>query len=237
MKPKYRHIALLALVVALCASCAPKAPAQATYHLAPEYCPYDDRVVQFNGDSVGAGYAHQVRLPEYSLFNASQGAGTWTISDQVPLISTRVKQWIDECGVPGAVVIEGGFIDLTRAVSIETLRDEVLALSEWLEERGVPTIWVAIHPIPRVSNYMVIQENRIAYNEWLTTSGEPWGTTVDCTEAMEQPEVPGTLHRSFWSQIDIWGNFDGIHPNTAGYQAMARCVEPVIREVVGTPTP
>jgi lysophospholipase L1-like esterase len=232
---KARHAVLAALVLALCAACAPKPPAQPTYHLAPEYCPYDSRMVQFNGDSVGAGYAHQVRLPEYSLFNASQGAGTWTISDQVPTITTRVQQWIDQCGVPGAVVIEGGFIDLTRAVSLETLQGVVLELSDWLEARGVPTIWVAVHPIPYTSNYMAIQENRIAYNDWLTSSEELWGTAVDCTPAMEQPERPGTLHRSFWSQIDIWGNFDGIHPNTAGYEAMARCVEPVIREVVGTP--
>ncbi len=232
---KARHAVLAALVLALCAACAPAAPTQPIYHLAPEHCPYDARSVQFNGDSVGAGYAFQMRLPEYSLFNASQGGGTWTMTTEVPTIATRVRQWIDQCGAPAAVVIEGGVIDLVRAVSLETIQQAVLEMSDWLEARGIPTIWVAVHPMPYTSSHMAFQENRIAYNDWLMTTEELWGTTVDCTPAMEQPERPGTLHRAYWHELDLFGNYDGTHPNEAGYKAMARCVEPVVRAVVGTP--
>ncbi len=237
---KLRPAVLAVMVAASAVACGtpPRATAP-TYSVTPEYCPYDDRLVQFNGDSVGASYAHRVRLPEYSVFNASQGGAGWVFDDVVATIPSRVRQWIDQCGVPGAVVIEGGINDLTHAVAVEEMQAEVRALSAWLAERDVPTVWLAIHPMPITGNYWFVQEQRLAYNEWLTTSGELWGATVDCTPALEAPDEPDSLRRSFWSYLDVWGTPDGNHMNADGYEAMARCVEPVVSEVLGPvdPTP
>jgi lysophospholipase L1-like esterase len=230
------RILLVAVAVAFAsASCTQGPPRTPTYNMAPEYCPYDSKMVQFNGDSIGAGFAHAVSLPEeYSKFEAAQGAATWTIDVQVPLISTRVKQWIEQCGKPGVVVIQGGIIDLTRGVALDQLQGVITELSGWLEARDIPTIWLAIHPMPSVSNYQVINPARIEYNAWLTGPGAVWGTAIDCTEAMQDPAVPGTLNLAFWDPVDIFGTPDGLHPNAAGYEVMAACVEPTILDVLGS---
>lgn len=199
----------------------------------PASCPYEEGSVQSNGDSVGFGYAARLRLPApYSLFNAAQGASAWTISIQVPSIGTRVKEWIERCGTPAVVVVQGGVIDVTRSLPIESMIAEVSELSDWLEARGVPTVWVGVNPFPHVSPYMAKDARRVAYNEWLTTPGNVWGDAVDCTTALEDPARPGTLAPAFWNVIDLEGNPDGIHPNNAGYHAMAGCVRPVVLDVL-----
>jgi len=226
------------LLVVVCAfavsACGPDAPAVVIYNVAPEYCPYDAASVQFNGDSVGAGYARELRLPAgYSKFEAAQGAATWTIDVQVPTIATRVKQWIEQCGNPGAVVIEGGIIDISRSIALDHLQGVITELSDWLEARGIPTVWVALHPLPSVSSYRVFEDARLEYNAWLTSPGAVWGTAVDCTEALQDPAQPGALHPGFWTPIDVFNTPDGIHPNHEGYVAMAECVRPAVLAALG----
>ena len=231
---KIRMAVLAAVVVACAVACGPQPPRSSapSYGVTPEYCPYDDRIVQFNGDSVGVHTAARLHLPEYSVFNAAQGGAGWVFDDVASTIPSRVRQWIDQCGVPGVVVIEGGINDLTHAIAVEELQAEVRALSDWLEARGVPTIWVAVHPMAFPSAYWFVQDNRVAYNEWLLTSDEVWGTTVDCTAVLEDPSQPDSLRSAFFTYLDIWGNVDGIHMNGDGYDALARCLEPEIRAVM-----
>lgn len=227
--------AVTAVIVVIAGACtsAPVPPGELPYGGTPEYCPYDDLVVQSNGDSIGVGYTNMMRLPEqYSLFNAAQGAATFTLSFTVPLISERVQQWIEQCGNPGVVVIEGGIIDLTYGVPLEAIQAAVTELSDWLEARGVPTVWLGIHPFPRVSPYMAHDANRQAYNEWLTTPGNVWGSAVDCTPVLEDPANPGTMNPAFWKIVDLFGSPDGLHPNTAGYTTMAECVKPLILDAL-----
>ena len=111
------------------------------------------------------------------------------------------------------------------------MQAEALALDEWLRARDVPTIWVAIHPMAFPSAYWFVQENRVAYNEWLLTSGEVSGTKVDCTAALEDPARPDALRPTFFTYLDLF-NIDGIHMNADGYDALARCLEPEIRAVM-----
>ncbi len=216
----------------------PTSTSTPSYQAAPEYCPYDERTVQFNGDSVGAHVGARLALPEYSVFNAAQGGAGWVFDDVVATIPSRVRQWIQQCGVPGVVVVEGGINDLTHAVAVSEMQDEVRALSDWLEAREVPTIWVAVQPMAADSAYWFVQERRVEYNQWLLGTGELWGTAVDCTSALEDPSEPDALRSEFFTYLDIWGTVDGIHMNDAGYTAMARCLEPEIRAVMtGTATP
>lgn len=229
-------IVLMSLVamVAVASACTPAPPQEPTYFGTPEYCPYDDAVVQSNGDSIGAGYTHMLRLPEgLSLFNAAQGSSTLTLSLRVPVIGDRVKEWVERCGNPGVVVVQGGIIDLTFGVPVETMQAAVLELSAWLEARGIPTVWLGIHPFPHVSPYMAHDPRRVAYNEWLTTPGNLWGSAVDCTPVLQDPARPGTMNPAYWKIVDLFGSPDGLHPNTAGYTAMAECVKPLILDALG----
>lgn len=228
-------VAFVAILAAVGAGCtpAPVPPGELPYGGTPEYCPYDDLVVQSHGDSIGVGYTNMMRLPDqYSLFNAAQGASTFTLSYSVPLISERVHQWVEQCGNPGVVVIEGGIIDLTLGVPLEAIQAAVTELSDWLEARGIPTVWMGIHPFPRVSPYMAGNSIRQAYNEWLTTPGNVWGDAVDCSPVLQDPANPGTMNPAYWKIVDLFGSPDGLHPNTAGYITMAECVKPLILDAL-----
>lgn len=226
-------IASLAILATACTTPSSVPPGPLPYGGTPEYCPYDDLVVQTNGDSIGVGFTNMMRLPEeYSVFNAAQGAATFTLSFTVPLISERVKEWVDKCGNPGVVVIQGGIIDLTYGVPIESIQAAVIELSDWLEARGIPTVWLGIHPFPRVSPYMAHNGTRQVYNEWLTTPGNVWGTAVDCTPVLQDPANPGTMSPAYWKIVDLFGSPDGLHPNTAGYTAMAECTKPLILDAL-----
>ena len=112
------------------------------------------------------------------------------------------------------------------------MQDEVRALSDWLEAREVPTLWVAVQPIAKDSAYWFVQEQRVAYNDWLLGTDELWGSAVGCTSVLEDPSEPDSLRSEFFTYLDIWGNVDGIHMNDAGYHAMARCLEPEIRGIM-----
>lgn len=222
-------VAVCGLAAAACAPAAPSGPAFGT----PEYCPYDQLVVQSNGDSIGVGYTHMMRLPEqYSLFNAAQGASTFTISATVPVIGDRVKEWVDRCGAPGVVIVQGGIIDLTYGVPVASIEAAVTELSDWLAARDIPTVWLGVHPFPHVSPYIVHDPARRAYNEWLTTPGNVHGVAVDCTPVLEDPARPGTMSPAYWKIVDLLGNPDGLHPNTAGYTAMAECVVPLVLDAL-----
>lgn len=235
---KLRTAALAALVIASCVACQtpPRSTGPPSYdRVTPPYCPFDDKIVQFNGDSIGVHYSSRVQLPEHTVFNAAQPASAWVWDDVVVTLSTRIQQWIDQCGAPAAVVLQGGINDLTHGVPFEEMTAEVQRMSDWLEERGVPTVWVALHPMPSASRQWHVQDSRIAYNEWLT-SADLWGHAVDCTPSLEHPGQPGSLHRSFWTYADLT-NVDGVHMNRAGYETMARCVEPVIQQAIESATP
>jgi lysophospholipase L1-like esterase len=222
------------IVLATLVACGPTVPPQPGNPAEPEHCPYEPSSVQSNGDSVGFGYAARLRLPApYTLFNAAQGASSWTITTQVPSIASRVRESIERCGVPGALIIEGGVIDVTRSMPMEDVFAVVSELSAWLAEREVPTVWVPVNPFPSVSPYYVGKESRrLAYNAWLATEGNVTGDVVDCEAALEDPARPGTLNPAFWSIVDLQGNPDGIHPNADGYRAMADCVRPVVLDVL-----
>jgi len=214
------------LVTAMLAGCT-TAPAENIYNTAPEYCPYDSEIVQLNGDSIGAGIARFIDLPGYSKFEAAQGASNWTRgSEEILTIPDRVKQWIDQCGVPGALWVEGGIGDIIAGIPVEDLKAVYTELSDWLEVRGVPTVWLGVTPFPGVSPYQAHNERRMEFNEWLTTPGNLWGTGIDCTWAVADPSAPDVMAPRYWKIVDLFGNPDGLHPNNDGYAALADCVEP-----------
>ena len=223
------------VTMAVVGGCTTPAPTEEVFYIAPEYCPYDSLIVQFNGDSLGAGISREVELPGYSKFEASQGASTYTIDVQVPTIATRVKQWIDQCGTPGALLVEGGIIDIVWPKPLSEIQAELTSLSDYLEARDVPTVWLGVTPFPGISDYQVHNPARIAFNDWLTTPGNLWGTGIDCTSAIADPAYPEVMAPRYWEIVDIFGTPDGLHPNHAGYVAIADCVEPHLLAALGAP--
>ncbi len=227
------------VVAALTGACTPPPVEQPNSSWGtPKYCPYDAQLVQSNGDSIGVGYTHMLRLPEqYTLFNAAVGASTLTLALKEPVIGDRVKEWIERCGNPGVVIVQGGIIDLTFGVPVESMQAAVTELSAWLEARGIPTVWLGIHPFPYVSPYRQHEDKRVEYNQWLTTPGNVWGQAIDCTPVLEDPTRPGAMDPDYWKIVDLFGSPDGLHPNTAGYTVMAECVKPLVLDALAPPAP
>ncbi|MDD9893899.1 MAG: GDSL-type esterase/lipase family protein [Gammaproteobacteria bacterium] len=59
--------------------------------------------------------------------------------------------------------------------------------------------------------------NRAAVNEWIRTSGVPDGV-VDFKACLEDPDNPGVM-------LPAYDSGDRLHPNPAGYEAMAACID------------
>jgi hypothetical protein len=222
--------AALMVTAAVASACttAPKATAGP-----PPPCPSTPEVIQFHGDSLGAHVPRYLDVPGAIVVNRSESRSGFTYDlpedpakglPAVASIPHTVRRWIEECGRPGLVVIQGGINDLAGAVRKATdLQAAVMELSDYLREIDVPTVWLPIHPLSTAGNYMWVQPERQAFNEWLR-EGHVWGTVVDCNHVIEDPNVPDTLAPQYWWQIDIWGHIDGVHPNMAGYEAWGRCV-------------
>ncbi|CAN5492508.1 hypothetical protein BH10ACT3_BH10ACT3_13050 [soil metagenome] len=224
----------------LVASCQTTPPVVYT----PPECPYADNVIQFNGDSLGIHIPRYISAPPRTLANRSEPRSGFTYElayeperdlPPVPSIGESVKQWIDECGAPNLVIIQGGINDLAGAgASAAVIRAAVMELSDWLEARGIPTLWVAVHPLPVVGTYMWTQPQRQAFNTWLE-SGEVWGSTVNCSDAMSDPNAPDTMSPAYYWAVDIFGTKDGVHPNQEGYLAFGNCVAAAIPAALGEP--
>jgi hypothetical protein len=130
-------------------------------------CPYPAGTIQFMGDSLGFALAYNVSADGMFVANRAAGRSGFTYSipantaeglPAVPSIAEQTEKYITQCGDPDLVIIQGGINDLAGVgVSAATLEAAVMELSDWLEAAGIPTLWIAVHPIPRVSNYMWAQ--------------------------------------------------------------------------------
>jgi lysophospholipase L1-like esterase len=230
-----RRMAVLVIASLLSAPACTSAPVP---NPLPPPCPYPDSAVQFNGDSLGIHLSRFLDLAAgVTLVNVSEARSGFTYDlpaddvrnlPAVDRIATTVQSWIDRCGVPALVIVQGGVNDLAGARrSAEQVSTAVRELSDWLRDRDIPTLWVAMHPFARAGNYMWADPARRAFNTWLG-SGEVWGRVVDCTPQLEDPLVPGTLDPRFYEIVDLFGSVDGVHPNMDGYRVFARCISAAV---------
>ena len=65
-------------------------------------------------------------------------------------------------------------------------------------------------------------------NSWMTTPGNPYGTVADCGPAIESSPGSDVLATQFWNYTDWFGTIDLLHPNEAGFEAVADCIQPTI---------
>jgi lysophospholipase L1-like esterase len=128
---------------------------------------------------------------------------------------------LSQTGVRDVIVLEGindiGGAHDFNATAYESAYQQIVSQAH---ARGVRVIGGTLMPFKNaaVANYYTPQGDttRMQVNNWIRTSGAFDGV-VDFDKAMQSPSDPLTLNPSFDSG-------DHLHPNDAGYQAMANAV-------------
>jgi hypothetical protein len=97
--------------------------------------------------------------------------------------------------------------------------------------RGIKVIGATITPssgtnVPSLANYATAETNarRVAVNNFICTSGTFDGV-ADFSAATEDPGRPGYLRPEFVPNAAVGGGGDLLHPNRAGFLAMARSID------------
>jgi lysophospholipase L1-like esterase len=128
---------------------------------------------------------------------------------------------INDIGFPGAKLGEQYLADPEDKRTAEDLIDAYGRLISRAHARGVKLIGATITPFEGVlipGYYSESKEaTRRAVNEWIRTSGSFDGV-IDFDAVLRDPDHPSRLQPRFASR-------DHLHPNDAGYQAMADAVD------------
>ena len=224
MAQRIRALLLLCLVAGVSACTGVPNLAPPPYTAVPVTCPFD-RVLMFNGDSVASEWANATTLAGYEVFNAAHGASGY-VFELLPTIGERVRQWVELCGEPSAVILSGGGNDFGHGEYVSVVEAAATELAVWLRDRGIPTIWVTIYPFPeRSPAYPLFDSQRRAYNSWLRSGGPGWGTVVDLDPVMGGD----SLDPKFWTWASL--TIPDVHPNAAGYAAGASAITQGIEEM------
>jgi lysophospholipase L1-like esterase len=127
---------------------------------------------------------------------------------------------INDIGFPGAKLGGLYLADAADVRSAEELIDAYLQLISRAHARGVKLIGATITPFEGVDVPGYYSESkeatRQAVNKWIRTSGSFDGV-IDFDAVLRDPEHPSRLLPSLASK-------DHLHPNDAGYQAMADAI-------------
>ena len=132
-----------------------------------------------------------------------------------------VLEGINDIGFPGAQLAGESLADPADARTAEDLIDAYLQLISRAHAHGVKLIGATMTPFEGVDvpgYYSEAKEaTRQAVNKWIRTSGSFDGV-IDFDAVLRDPDHPSRLLPKFASK-------DHLHPNDAGYQAMADAVD------------
>ena len=135
-----------------------------------------------------------------------------------------VLEGINDIGFPGAQLAGQSLSDPADARSAEDLIDAYLQLISRAHAHGVKLIGATIGPFEGVDvpgYYSEVKEaTRQAVNKWIRSSGSFDGV-IDFDAVLRDPDHPSRLLPKFASK-------DHLHPNDAGYRAMADAVDLVL---------
>jgi acyl-CoA thioesterase-1 len=175
---------------------------------------YAHRIVTV-GDSITQGFADPNNWPY--LLKARLG-GDWEVINQgVGGYKTAdILNHIDSALAlnPHFVVILGGTNDLANgAVPLATIEDNIKAISTRVESSGAVPVLCTVTP----TNFNSTQRDSL--NTWITEYAHSKGyPLIDFYTALENPSNPGYANSTLVMS-------DGVHPTTAGYNAMANAID------------
>jgi lysophospholipase L1-like esterase len=123
-------------------------------------------------------------------------------------------------GVKWLMILEG-INDIGQGTRDPVTADELIAAQRQLIERahmhGIKVIGCTLTPYKGAAYYSDEGEaKRVALNNWILTSGA-YDATVDFDAATKDPNDPKQIRPDFNIR-------DHLHPNDAGYQAMADAI-------------
>jgi lysophospholipase L1-like esterase len=169
-------------------------------------------------------------VSDVGVVNAGIGGGRLLRDGLGPNLASRFER--DVLARPGVshAIVMIGVNDLgvqhreqqdspaARARLLEEMRDAQRQLAARARDSGVCLIGATISPYGASGYYRpgpANEEDRLAYNRWIRESGTFDGV-IDFDAALRDPAQPGRLLAAY--------DNDGLHPNMAGYKAMADAV-------------
>ena len=239
---KLRSAGQVMLVAALLmvAACAPGPTGPDAIASTRPYCPFDRKVVIYGGDSLVSKWPAYVTLPSDLVpYNTAKGGSMYSRNTSPDpafgTVGSRMLDDFDACGNDvGVAVISGGAVDLSWGVSAGEVITAIDALDEQLHARGIPTVFLTITPVSNATLWFPAHQNdRRAVNTWMTTPGNLYGTVVDCGPTLESSPGSDALAPKYWNYTDMLGTIDLLHPNEAGFAAVAACIQPTILTAAG----
>lgn len=122
---------------------------------------------------------------------------------------------------PQAVVVLAGVVDIFQNRSAEEVQANLAEIYRRLTERGIKIVACTVTPYAGMSPDAQARLDRL--NAWIKTYAAQQGFGFcDVFHAVENPARPYTLK----------GSPDGLHPDVAGYRAMAEVIEPALSGVL-----
>lgn len=188
-------------------SAAAISPAAASAHLLHAH-----RIVCV-GDSVTEGFANSNNWP-YQL--KARLGGDWEVIDQGVGGATTadMRDRIDAALEvnPGFVIIMGGINDLAKGEPLETTERNIDTMCARVESHGAVPVLCTITP---TGDYIAQKDN---LNAWITEYAHSKGyNLIDFYAVLNDRSSPG--------HADPALVFDGTHPNSKGYDAMANAID------------
>ena len=240
MKVRSARRVMLVTAVLLAAACTPGPTGPDALSSTRPYCPFDSNVVVYGGDSLVAKWPAYIQLPAGLVpYNTAKGGSMYSRNTspdpEFGTVGSRVLADLDACGNDIAVaVFSGGAVDLSWGVSGGEVITAIDALDEQLHARGVPAVFLTITPVSNATLWFPAhQADRQAVNNWMKTPGNMYGTVVDCGPSIESSPGSDALAPKYWNYTDMFGTIDLLHPNEAGFAAIADCITPTVLAAAG----
>lgn len=178
----------------------------------PQHRPRPHRIVCV-GDSITEGFADPNNWPYHLKERLGDG---WEVVDQ-GVGGAKTADMCDRLEAalnvhPGFVVIMGGINDLARGESLETIERNIDTMCTHVESHGAAPVLCTVTP---TGDYPAQKD---ALNAWITEYAHSKGyDLIDFYAALNDASSPG--------HADPALVFDGTHPNSAGYTAMADAID------------
>jgi lysophospholipase L1-like esterase len=184
--------------------------------------PQGSKVAVVNAGIAGNRLLSDCLLPAIGCFGVSALARFDRDALAVPGVTHVVLlERVNDIGFPGAAIEGQTLAGPDEARTSEDLTEAYLQLIARAHARGIKIIGATVTPFEGVDVPGYYSESkeatRQAVNKWIRTSGA-FDAVIDFDAMVRDPGHPSRLLAKFASE-------DHLHPNDAGYQAMADAID------------